>query len=138
MACLIGRDRPADDQPLQRGEHAKSVPLFQKALQVDPTLEAARNNITLAGALQGRYEGALASVSADTMPVALNNIGYVALLRGDYPSAETYLTRAVQTSPRHFERAYENLRWLNYVRGTGPAKAGALNASVSKPQIRTR
>jgi len=110
---------------LQRGQHAASVPLFRQALQIDPTLEAARNNLTLATALQGGYEGALAAIPSETMPVALNNVGYAALLRGDYPSAETYLTRAVQTSPRHFERANENLRWLTYLRGAGTETAKA-------------
>lgn len=126
---------------LQRGDYARSIPLLQTALQNDAALEAARNNLALAGALQGRYEGALAAVPADTMPVALNNVGYAALLRGDYSSAETYLTRAVQTSPRHFERAYENLRWLKYVRGggTGGAEAPFDAAKASpKPQVRTR
>jgi Flp pilus assembly protein TadD len=110
---------------MQRGEHAASVSLFRQALQIDPTLEAARNNLTLATALQGRYEGALTAIPSEAMPVALNNVGYAALLRGDYPTAETYLTRAVQTSPRHFERANENLRWLTYLRGSGTENARA-------------
>ena len=120
---------------LQRGDHAASIQLLRQALQIDPTLEAARNNLTLANALQGRYEGALTAIPSDTMPVALNNVGYAALLRGDYPSAETYLMRAVQSSPRHFERANENLRWLSYLRGAGPesAKAPAKPAKTTSP-----
>lgn len=105
---------------VQRGDYAAAVPLLNQALRLDPTLEAARNNLTLASALQGRYEGALTAIPADVLPVALNNVGYAALLRGDYASAEVYLTRAIQSSPRHFEKANENLRWLNYLRGASP------------------
>jgi len=120
---------------LQRGDHAGSIPLFRQALKADPTLEAARNNLTLANALQGRYEGALTAIPSESMPVALNNVGYAALLRGDYMSAETYLSRAVQTSPRHFERANENLRWLTYLRTAGSenAKAPSKAAKPSDP-----
>ena len=118
---------------LQRGDRGAAMALFQKALRMDPSLETARNNLTLATALQGQYESALASVPAESMPAALNNIGYAALVRGDYPTAESYLTRAVESSPRHFPRANENLRWLTYLRSeagdgaqgpiaTGPAQ----------------
>jgi len=119
---------------LQRGQHAAAVPLFQQALLLDPSLEPARNNLTLAGALQGRYEGALAAVPAENIPVALNNVGFAALLRGDYPAAETYLSRAVQSSPRHFERANENLRWLTYLREGAPAAPAPAAAAPSPPR----
>lgn len=106
---------------LLRGSHAAAIPFFHKALQRNPKLDAARANLTLANALQGRYEAALASVPAEHLPVALNNVGFAALVRGDYPAAETYLNRALQDSARHFDKANDNLRWLAYLRGPAPA-----------------
>ncbi|HYH17740.1 MAG TPA: tetratricopeptide repeat protein [Azospirillum sp.] len=121
---------------LQRGDHASAIPLFNQALRIDPTLEAARNNLTLASALQGRYEGALTAIPSEVLPTALNNVGYAALLRRDYASAELYLTRAVQSSPRYFEKANENLRWLNYLRGASPEEARAARpAKASAPVV---
>lgn len=122
---------------LLRGKHAEAEASLQKALQVDPTLEAARNNLTLALALQGRYDTALASIPAENIPVALNNVGFAALVRGDYRSAETYLNRAIETSPRHFEKAAENQRWLAYLRSSSPKlAAGENNAPPSGKPIR--
>lgn len=111
---------------IQRGDYAAAIPLLTQALKIDPAMEAARNNLTLATALQGRYETALAAIPSEALPVALNNIGYAAMMRRDYPTAESYLTRAVQSSPRHFAQANENLRWLTYLRGTAPEDAKAL------------
>ncbi len=110
---------------LQRGEDAQAINHLRKALELSPTLEAAKGNLTLARALTGNYEAALAASPADGLPVALNNVGFAALLRGDYAAAEDFLSRALQSSPRHFPSARENLRWLNYLKAAAQPEQNA-------------
>ena len=42
----------------------------------------------------------------------LNNIGYVAMLRGDYESADVFLHRAIDESPVFYDTAEQNLERL--------------------------
>jgi Flp pilus assembly protein TadD len=121
---------------LQRGDRDAAIAYFQQALRIDPALEAAGNNLVLAMALQGQYERALAASPAAGLPVALNNVGFAAIVRGDYDSAETYLVRAVQASPRYFERASENLRWLNYLRA-GESEAARMMTPLRRAEDRS-
>lgn len=102
---------------LRRGRHADAAEALRKARELDPTLGEAQGNLVLAHALDGGYDRALATVPSEALPEALNNVGVAALLRGDYASAEAYFLRAIQDSPRHFERAHENLRWLRHLKG---------------------
>lgn len=108
---------------LLRGRYAEAMGQFDLALRHAPGLAAAQDNLALANALQGQYERALAAVPAERTPAAMNNIGFAAMTRGDYGTAETYLIKAVQDSSRHFGTANENLRWLTYLRKNAPARA---------------
>jgi Flp pilus assembly protein TadD len=85
---------------------------FDKALQLDPQLEAARENLRLAFAWTGQYERALLGVSRKDIGRAFNNIGFVALLRGDLPAAESYLLRSMEADARFNKVANRNLEYL--------------------------
>ena len=50
------------------------------------------------------------------LAMALNNVGYIALLRGDYDHAEAYFTRAMEVDPTFNEIAWRNLKLLNNLR----------------------
>jgi len=89
---------------------------FQKALGLDPGLAAARTNLRMALALNGDYADALAGVPVDQLADALNNVGYAAMLRGDYDAAETYLTRAMEASPAYHRKAASNLARVQYLK----------------------
>jgi len=97
---------------LSAGDHDEAAALFVRALEASPDLAAAETNLRLALALDGRYDEALAGVDAEEMPDALNNAGYAALLRGDYPQARSLLLRAIDASPDFYEPATSNLRFL--------------------------
>jgi Flp pilus assembly protein TadD len=79
------------------------------ALTIDKTYETAWKNLGLLYARTRRYEQAVEvlQISGDK-PVALNDVGYIAMLNQDYPEAEALLDEALRSSPRHFETAFRN------------------------------
>lgn len=100
---------------LQRRD-GKAEDEFGKALEIDPHSRVARSNLRLALAAQGRYAEALSGVSKKALPRVLNNVGYVAMMRGDYDAAQTYLSRAIELSPSYYAGAHQNLERLKVIR----------------------
>ena len=94
----------------------EAVADFNRALRMDPEFEVARENLRLALAWQGKYVHAMAGASNRDMPRILNNIGFIAVMRGDYGNAEAYLLRAMEADPRYNETAARNLTYLKQVR----------------------
>lgn len=68
-----------------------------------------------------RYEDALDALSR-SMPVAeaLNDIGYFAMLEGDYEAAVDYLEQAINTSPTYYAKAQQNLKRAKKLQITAP------------------
>jgi Tfp pilus assembly protein PilF len=99
-----------------RGRVDDAIREFRQAIQIEPGLKTALDNLALATALEGRYEMAMAAVPSDKLPATMNNAGFAALSRGDLVRAEDLFTQAVKSSPRHFSQAEENLRWLHYIK----------------------
>jgi Flp pilus assembly protein TadD len=89
---------------------------FAKALALDPGFTLARENQRLALAWQGRYVEAIAGAGDKELPAVLNDVGYIAMLRGDTASAESYFVRAMEASPSYNALAARNLARL---RNTG-------------------
>lgn len=86
------------------------------ALRHDPALRPARENMRLALAWDGQYTLALAGAEDDDLARALNNVGYVALLRGDHDKAEALLLRAIEADPAYNAVATRNLAYLMRLR----------------------
>jgi Tfp pilus assembly protein PilF len=97
---------------LMRREYAKAADSFSRALALDPKLKQARGNLRLALAWQGRYIEALSGTAREDVPAALNDIGYVAMLRNDHAAAEAYFVRAMEASPSFHQAAAQNLEKL--------------------------
>ena len=101
----------------------EAVADFNRALRMDPEFEIARENLRLALAWQGKYVHAMAGTSDRDMARILNNIGFIALMRGDYGNAEAYLLRAMEADPRYNETAARNLTYLKQVRELAKAES---------------
>lgn len=101
---------------LQR-QFPEATAKLEAALRHDPDSETIRNNLRLALAWQGMYDQALlgADTVGDEAGRVYNNVGYVALRRGDYEVAERLLNRALEMSPSFNQDAYENLQYLQSV-----------------------
>jgi len=72
-----------------------------------------------AGAWQGKYAEALTDVSRVDAPVTLNNVGYIAMQRGDLGHAEAYFAQAMQLSPAFYDKADRNLNFLHDMKKLG-------------------
>jgi Flp pilus assembly protein TadD len=90
----------------------EAITQFREAVTLDPGLKQASTNMRMAYALQGRYVEALAGVPEKELPDELNNVGYAAMLRGEYDTARAYLSRAIETSPAYHRQASANLEQL--------------------------
>ena len=100
---------------LSAGDLDGAARLFVRALEVSPDLATAETNLRLSLALRGQYDEAVAGVDAENLPDALNNAGYAALLRGDYPKARMLFLQAIDASPSFHEPSWSNLRFLSSV-----------------------
>jgi len=80
-----------------------------EALRKDRSNKTAWNNLGMVFARQGRYMDAF-EILEHNYPeaIAYHDVGYVALINGDWATAEAYLTKALTASPRYFEEAYIN------------------------------
>jgi len=90
----------------------EAIAQFEQAITLDPNLKVATRNMRMAYALQGKYVEALAGVPDKDMPDELNNVGYAAMLRGEYDVARAYLSRAIEMSPAYHRQASANLEQL--------------------------
>lgn len=85
---------------------------FARAVALDPDSEPSRTNLRLALAFQGKYAQAMAGVEQEDVPTLLNNIGYVAMVRGEKDRAKAYFLRSMELSPTYNEHASKNLQAL--------------------------
>jgi Flp pilus assembly protein TadD len=107
-----------------RRKFPDAVEAFQTALRLQPNFETAQMNLRISLAMQGRYQEAAAGMHGKQAPAALNNVGFAAMVRGDYKSAEAYLVQALDASPSQYETASRNLQHLKVLEGQATDEAG--------------
>lgn len=103
---------------LQRRD-AEAIDDLTNAVTAEPGSEAIKNNLRIALALSGRYDDAIAGTDTRKLHIQLNNIGYAAMLRGDYATAESYFNQAIERSDVYYEAAHRNLLTLADLRRQG-------------------
>lgn len=92
------------------GDHEAAEADFRAALAANADYERAWQNIGLLYARQRKYGLALNAMSnVMARHVAANDIGYIAMLDGDYNAAEILFTEAKRASPRYYETVEKNL-----------------------------
>lgn len=95
---------------------------FRKALALEPASETIENNLRLAIAAKGDYAEATKFTRRDKLPNVLNNVGVIAMQRGDYPAAEGYFVRAMESSNSYYSVAAKNLDELKSLTGKDRAQ----------------
>jgi Flp pilus assembly protein TadD len=105
----------------------EAISALQKAFRLDPNSELIKTNLRLAYARKGQYVRALSGAQENEKARNLNNVGYIALLRGDYNEAESYFLRAMEADARFNEVAWQNLNYLKSLR--------ALDATTKQVQV---
>lgn len=106
--------------------YGEAVARFNEAIERDRSFRVAKSNLRLALAFQGRYAEAMSGVTDMERPTALNNVGFVAMMRGDHARAEAYFLRALESSPTFHNIAAKNrqlLTSLKRVRAPGKQRA---------------
>lgn len=97
---------------LTRGAPKEAESLFIQALQHDPALFTAKNNLALARAGQGNYKLPLVQMTQIERAMLLHTMGIAAIRKGDMNVGRTLLNEAIDTHPQHFEEAVRALRAL--------------------------
>lgn len=97
---------------LTRGDHRGAERLFTEALQYDPGLFTAKNNLVLARAAQRRYELPLISMTQTERAQLLHTMALAAIRQGDTATGRALLRDAIDTHPQHFDAAVTALRAL--------------------------
>jgi Flp pilus assembly protein TadD len=94
---------------LASGKANESLADFRRALVLEPDSETIQNNLRLALAALGDYAEATRNLPREHATAVLNNVGYVAMRRGDLPAAEALLARALSDNPNYDSVAATNL-----------------------------
>jgi Flp pilus assembly protein TadD len=118
-----------------QGRMDEAIIDLQRALRLDPDMGPAKANLRLALAWNGRYVHAMTGVAENDMARVLNNIGYIALLRGDLDNAEAYLQRAMELDPRYNEIASRNLNYLRNLREIESTAAQGETATAAEAAV---
>jgi Flp pilus assembly protein TadD len=105
---------------LVKGDPQHAIELFRAALALEPKSETIQNNLRLAIAATGNYDEALRSTAHDQLPVVLNNVGYVAMQRGDRAAAESYFAKAMEASGSYATVTAKNLDLLKSEQAATP------------------
>lgn len=97
---------------LTRGAPREAEQLFTQALQHDPHLFTAKNNMALARAAQGNYSLPLVRMSQQERAMLLHTMAIAAIRKGDVNVGRTLLQEAIDTHPQHYDEAVRALRAL--------------------------
>jgi Flp pilus assembly protein TadD len=97
---------------------------LRTAIRLNPKLKIVRLNFRIALAWKGKYAHAMLGVQKKDRGKALNNIGYIALLRGDLPAAQSFFLRALEADAAYNATAFKNLSYLENLKEVKHAEAG--------------
>lgn len=102
---------------LTRGAPREAEPLFTQALQHDPQMFTAKNNLALSRAAQGNYSLPLVRMTQQERAMLLHTMAIAAIRKGDVNVGRTLLQEAIDTHPQHYDEAVRALRALEGGRG---------------------
>ncbi|MEM9248609.1 MAG: hypothetical protein AAGB05_07910 [Pseudomonadota bacterium] len=97
---------------LSRGAYRDAERLFGEALQYDPTLYTAKNNLILARGAQRNYQMPLFEMTQTERAQLMHTMALTAVKQGDVAIGKSLLQDAVDTHPQHFEEAVRALNAL--------------------------
>lgn len=98
---------------LCQARYDEAVEQFDLSLALKHQVVTVEGNRLVALAMKGSFDTARKSISVSNSHYALNNLGYVALMKGDRSRAVRFLGMAMEESPRFYQKASENLKMLN-------------------------
>jgi Flp pilus assembly protein TadD len=102
---------------LTAGSADTAIADFQQSLGLDPSSETVQNNLRLALAVKGDYAAATRGVAHENVSMVLNNVGVIAMQRGDLDAAEGMLSQSMVDSPNYNDVAARNLVQVGAAKG---------------------
>ena len=97
---------------LTRGDFGEAEKLFAQAIQQDPDLFTAKNNLILARGAQRNYSLPVIPMQQTERAQLLYTLGLSAVKQGDVDTGKTLIREAIDTHPQHYEDAVRSLRAL--------------------------
>jgi Flp pilus assembly protein TadD len=97
---------------LTRGDYQAAERLFGEAIQHDPSLFTAKNNLILARGAQRDYTLPPIEMDQTERAQLLHTLALSAIKQGDVETGKGLLRDAISTHPQHFEAAVRSLRAL--------------------------
>lgn len=97
---------------LSRGKFARAEQLFSQAIQADPGMFTAKNNLVLARSAQRNYDLPVVPMTQIERAQLLHTAGLSAVKQGDVATGRGLLQEAVDTHPQHFDAASRALAAL--------------------------
>ncbi|RYH09454.1 lipopolysaccharide assembly protein LapB [Tropicimonas sp. IMCC6043] len=97
---------------LTRGQYREAERLFGEALQYDPKLFTAKNNLVLARGAQRNYAMPIVEMNQVERAQLLHTAALAAIKQGDVAMGRSLLEDAIDTHPQHFEEAVHSLNAL--------------------------
>ncbi|WP_116472749.1 tetratricopeptide repeat protein [Zobellella maritima] len=92
------------------GEYPQAERALTRAVNQQPDYQRAWSNLGLLYFRWGRQQEALQALrKVMTQAEALNDMGYIAMMEGEYTLASGLFQRAIDSSPSYYPRAVENL-----------------------------
>ena len=85
---------------------------FERALSFDSRLFSAKNNLAISRGLQGNFELPIVPMTEKEKAIILNNLGLIAVRRGDKDIAKGLFAAAVDAHPQHYAAAADRLAAL--------------------------
>ncbi|PRY25111.1 Flp pilus assembly protein TadD [Aliiruegeria haliotis] len=100
---------------LSRGDFREAERLFGEAIQYDPKLYTAKNNLILARGAQRNYQMPILDMTQTERAQLMHTLALTAIKHGDVSMGKSLLQDAIDTHPQHFEAAVHSLNALKGV-----------------------
>lgn len=100
---------------MSRGDLPAASRSFERALTYDSRLFSAKNNLAISRGLQGNFQLPVIPMTEKEKAIILNNLGVIALKRGNQKIAKGLFAAAVDAHPQHYEAAATRLAALEAV-----------------------
>ena len=100
---------------MSRGDMSAAEKSFERALSYNARLFSAKNNLAIARGLQGNFQLPIVPMTETEKAMIMNNLGLIALRRGEKKIAKGLFAAAVETHPQHYAAAATRLASLEGV-----------------------
>jgi Flp pilus assembly protein TadD len=97
---------------MSRGDLTGATATFKRAVSFDSRLFGAKNNLAIVSGLQGEYDLPLVPLNDEERAILLNNLGIIAMRKGDEQVARGLFAAAVEAHPQHYASAADKLSAL--------------------------